>query len=286
MHPSAPPRRGRLVAAIVVSLSLHSLIGLAWLTSRDPATTGGPGVNVVVDGPDLRETVVVLLDRRPEPKPKVSVPPTETPKTTPSPLPGSLTRPPEAGVDTASHSAPSPVVPVSLPKSTGPKPIHGKLRSGQTVVYLLDRSSSMGVDGLLARAVATLKASLDQLGPDVRFQIVAYNSGTTSLASEPVPAIPANAERAAAWLQDLIAEGASDHKAGFHEALRCRPDLVVLLTDADDLEWRDVRAINAMLRTPVVIWAAVFGGPRPAADSPLAGLVNRTGGSVQYVRGE
>jgi len=286
MHPSAPPRRGRLVAAIVVSLSLHSLIGLAWLTSRDTGSTGGPGVNVVVDGPDAHETVLVLLDRRPEPKPKVSIPALEPPKTTPIPLPGSVTRPPEAGVDTASHSAPSPVVPVSLPKSGGPKPIHGKLRSGQTVVYLLDRSSSMGVDGLLGRAVATLTASLDQLSPDVRFQIVAYNSGTKSLTSEPLPSIPANIDRAAAWLKDLTAEGGSDHKTGFHEALGCRPDLVFLLTDADDLEWRDVRAINAMLRTPVVISAAVFGGPRPAADTPLAALVGRTGGSVQYIRGD
>ena len=49
-------------------------------------------------------------------------------------------------------------------------------------MYVLDRSSSMGPDGLLRRAANAVRASLAELGPDTRFQIVAYNAGTTVLA--------------------------------------------------------------------------------------------------------
>ena len=127
------------------------------------------------------------------------------------------------------------------------------------------------------------RASLAELGPDARFQIVAYNGGTTVLATEPLAATPAAVEHAGRWLAQQAAEGRSDHRAGFREALAVRPDELFLLTDADDLEESDVRAIAAMLRTPVRISAAVFGGIRPASGTPLERLVNRTGGSVQYV---
>jgi hypothetical protein len=169
-----------------------------------------------------------------------------------------------------------------LQKSGGPRPIHGKLRAGQTVVYVLDRSASMGIDGLLGRAIGALKASLDQLRPDHRFQIVAYNGGTSRFANEAVLATPGNVARAADWLNELTADGRSDHRAGFKEALSYRPDALFLLTDADDLDWAEVRDIRRMVRTPMVISAAVFGGRRWAAASPLDGLVNRTGGSVKY----
>ena len=286
MHPSRPSGRGRLIAATLVSLSLHALVGLGWLSARGKGPVGGRGIDVRVDGPDDGETVVVLLDRRPAPPPQVATPPPEPPKVAPNPLPGSVTHRPPTGIDVPSHSGPSPVVPASLPKSGGPKPLHGKLRPGQTVVYVLDRSSSMGVDGLLHRAIDALTASLDQLGPDVRFQVVAYNGGTTSLSNDLLPATPANVERAAHWLKGLPAEGQSRHKAGFQEALGWRPDALLLLTDADDLEWAEVRAISGMVRTPVTISAAVVTGRRRTSASPLAGLVNRTGGSVTYLSGD
>jgi hypothetical protein len=189
-------------------------------------------------------------------------------------------------VETASHSGHSPVEPVSSPKSAGPKPLHGGLRAGQTIVYVLDRSASMGVDGLLVRAVAALKASLGQLGPDVRFQIVAYNGGTAVMANEPVSATPGNIQRAIDWMKAVTAEGRSEHRAGFCEALGGRPDILFLLTDADDLDVAEVRAINGMLRTPVVLSAAVFGARPSGSETPLERLVNRTGGSVTYLSGD
>src|SRR5262245_50761803 len=167
MHPSRPSGRGRLVAAIVVSLSLHALVGLGWLSARFSAPGGGVGIVTAVAGPE-DETIVVLLDRRPDP-PRTPDRNPDRPRPEPKQLPDPVVQPSAIGVARPSHSDASPISPVSFPNSAGPKPIHGKLRAGQTVVYVLDRSMSMGVDGLMSRAVASLKASLDQLGPDVRF---------------------------------------------------------------------------------------------------------------------
>src|SRR5205823_10378047 len=47
--------------------------------------------------------------------------------------------------------------------------------SARSVVYLLDRSSSMGESHALARARRELLASLRQLPPTARFQVIPYN---------------------------------------------------------------------------------------------------------------
>jgi Ca-activated chloride channel family protein len=170
-----------------------------------------------------------------------------------------------------------------LPKTGGPRPLHGQLKAGKTIVYVLDRSASMGIDGVLPRAIASLRASLDQLGPDSRFQIVAYNGGTMTFVPQPVVATPDAIGQAGRWLSGLIAEGGSNHVRGFREALAARPDVVFLLTDADDLEASDVRTIAALNRKPARVLAAVFGGIRPAHETPLERLATLTGGSIQYV---
>lgn len=162
--------------------------------------------------------------------------------------------------------------------------MHGKLKAGKSIAYVLDRSSSMGADELLRKAAAAVKASLGQLTPDTRFQVVAYNGGATRLATEPLLATPENVRRAERWLDALTSEGRSDHAAGVREALTGRPDVVFLLTDADDLDEREVRAIRALLRDRVYFVAAVFGSSvRPATETPLERLAAETGGSVRYV---
>jgi hypothetical protein len=141
----------------------------------------------------------------------------------------------------------------------------------------------MGVGGLLKSAVASVRASLAQLGPEVRFQIVAYNGGTSRLSAEVVPADSANVRRAAEWLDGLTAEGRSDHVAGFRDALWFRPDAIFLLTDADDLDEKETRAIRAIMRRPVELNVAIFGGGRKETDTPLERLVRDFGGEVRHL---
>ena len=288
MHRPRPHARGRLVAAIVISLALHALVGVAWLFGPTHGTAGGSSIDDVVNGPDPEGTTIVLRERAPEPIRVEAKPSPEPVPVKPVPLPPAVVEPIISDVGAVRLVGTSPAAPSHLPNSVGSgatggkNALHGK-KTGRTIVYVLDRSASMGPDGLLRRAVEAVLASLDQLGPDTRFQIVAYNGGTSMLAREPVAPSPAARDRAADWLRGLPAEGRSDHRAAFREALSMRPDEVYLLTDADDLEESDVRSVAGLLRTPVRISAAVFGGNRPAAGTPLERLAERTGGEVRYV---
>jgi hypothetical protein len=284
MHSSRPHGRGRLAAAIVVSLSLHALIGLAWFHSRGEPSATGADINVDVDGPEEHDVAFVLRDRpadtAPQPLPPL-IPPSAT--VSPKTLPNVLGPAVEIGPGAITPVRVSPASPPDLPKFGGVRPLHGRPKAGTIVVYVLDRSASMGPDGLLIRAASAVRASLAELGPDTRFQIVAYNSGATPLAPQPLAATTEAKERADRWLATLTAEGGSNHRAGFREAMSARPDQLFLLTDADDLEESDVRAIAALIRTPVRLSAAVLAGHRPAAVTPLERLVGKFNGSVLYV---
>ena len=115
----------------------------------------------------------------------------------------------------------------------------------------------MGPDDLLGKAIASLNASMAQLGSDGRFQIVAYNGGTCQLSRQLILADLENAQRAGRWLDELTAEGSSDHRAGMREALALHPDAIFLLTDADDLDEKETRAIRAIredVRINVGLW--------------------------------
>jgi hypothetical protein len=285
MYRSGPPARGKVIAAVAFSALLHAAAAVGWWATHDRHAVAGPPLATAVDAPDDGETIFVLRDppaERPRPSPPPTADPgaTSPPATLPPTVIGAGPKPPDWGAP--AQPGISPAGHDSLPKSGGPKPLHGALKPGRSVVYVLDRSSSMGPDGLLARAVAAIKASLDQLGPDVRFQIVAYHRTATPLSSESLLATPENVERAGPWLDQLRAEGGSNHVAGMQEGLWLRPDAVFLLTDADDLGETEVRAIAKLMRTPVYLGVAVFGDRHRAGETPLERLVRRCGGAVQY----
>lgn len=284
MHTARSHGRGRVVAAIVVSLSLHGLVGLCWLNGIGIPTAEGTSIVSTVDAPEDREVAFVLREPRSVPPPKVNTPSVQTEPPVPAVLPPTLVRPPSttnAGAITPIGASPQP--PSDLPKFGGAKPLHGRPMAGTTVVYVLDRSASMGPNGLLGRAANAVRASLTELGPDARFQIVVYNGAATMFAVEPKPATPEATESANQWLHGLTAEGRSEHLAGIRQALAVRPTEVFLLTDADDLDDREVRHIATMVRPPVRLTAAVFGSSRSASVTPLERLTTRLGGSVRYI---
>jgi hypothetical protein len=281
MGPSKSSSRKEWLAAIVVSMSLHALIGLAWLGGRHASGPAGTDVGVLVDGPDDHETVFVLRDSPPL-RAASSDPKLSDMASPPRPLPPSVisTAP---GPDSISAAEYSPTEASSSPTTSRANPLHRALKPGKSIVYVIDRSSSMGVDGFLQQAIAAVQASLAQPGLDVRFQIVAYNGGTSELGPELWSANLENESKAARWLGGLTAEGRSNHRAGMLEALRMHPDAVFLLTDADDLEEKEVRAIRALIREPVSLNVAVFGSRRPVGETPLEQLTRDFGGSVRYV---
>lgn len=287
MHPQAPPARRRVIVAVAFSAVLHAAIGLVWWARQEPEAVAGTPSITMVDGPEDGETIFVLRDP-PAPRPRPLPPsvleagPATPPPVVPAsdqgrnpkvPVPGAAAQP---GISPAGHDP--------LPKSARSRSLHGRLKPGQSVVYVLDHSSSMGSDGLLPSAVAAIKASLNELGPEVRFGIIAYNGGTSALGSALLPTTPENVERAGAWMDQLQAEGRSNHVAGVRDGLWLHPDLIILLTDADDLDESEVGGIARLVRTPVRLSVAIFGSQRPATATPLERFVRQIGGTIEYVQ--
>jgi hypothetical protein len=279
MPPSQRVRPGRISLAVAVSLAVHMALALGWLAMRPDGGGSGIEFSTAVDSPDDRELVITLLE------PAATMAPPAKATTPPSTLPPSLMNPASSTstdpVSPAGHSHnPGPA---SLPAAPGGKPLHGKLKAGKSIVYVIDRSSSMGTDGLLRRACQAVKDSLEQLSPESQFGIVAYNGGAINFSNDPLPATAVHVSDAGKWLDELVAEGASDHRAGLREAVACHPNAIFLLTDADDLEEREVRAIRSMLKRPLYLSVAVFGSERPAGETPLERLTGEFGGQVRYV---
>ncbi len=124
--------------------------------------------------------------------------------------------------------------------------MHGALKPGQTVVYVLDSSGSMGAAGKFDAARAALVATLRAQPATVRFQVIVYD-GTAQplLASDGTAphATEANVRAASAKLATLEPRGKSNHLVAVRAALDFRPDVIVLLTDADDLSAAALKSV-------------------------------------------
>jgi hypothetical protein len=284
MLPSRSSSRGKIALALGVSLGLHALGALAWLSTRGENTGGPVGFSTNAETP-ADEFVVTFLDppkrefvvqpkTKPVVKPPEPLPPVEDVPPRPGPGPGAM--PP---------SVPSPTAPESLSPPARPSRILGGKAPTGTVVFVIDRSSSMGIDGMLSRAVAEAVAAVGQLDGKTRFQVVAYNGGASTAPGDLKTLSPETRTGVERWLQTLTAEGRSDHVAGIREALACQPTHVFLLTDADDLDEREAAALNGMLRRTATLDVVVFGaaGVRAASETPLERLVRANGGSVRYL---
>jgi hypothetical protein len=154
------------------------------------------------------------------------------------------------------------------------------------VVYVVDRSGSMGAHGQLVVARHELQASLNRLAPEVRFQVVAYNRGAETLGgtNELLPATEENKHRAVRFLESLAAEGGTDHGLALHRALLFQPDVIYFLTDADDLNSEQVHALTRLNHGRAAIHAIELNGTnRDRADMPLHVLARENGGRYQAV---
>lgn len=111
---------------------------------------------------------------------------------------------------------------------------NGTKMSGRRFVFILDRSQSMGGDGLgvLYQAQRELTAAVNQLQPNHEFQIVAYHSRTVTVSERRMlTASDKNKALVKPFMERLAAFGATEHSYGINAGLAFRPDSVVLLTD-------------------------------------------------------
>jgi hypothetical protein len=160
----------------------------------------------------------------------------------------------------------------------------------KTIVYVVDRSASMGLNGCLAAAKRELRASLDQLPSSARFQIIVYNRSAAMLRinghSGLVSATSDNKRCVASLLEEIPAEGGTEHLQAVRQALALRPDVIYFLTDAADLRAEQIRAITALNHGRCVIHTIELGrAPGGSSDSPLAALARENQGCYKCLGG-
>jgi hypothetical protein len=127
---------------------------------------------------------------------------------------------------------------------------YGVTASCRSVVFVVDRSLSMGLSGALREAKQETAACLERLPPDAAFQVILYNrhaeplrvNGSTDL----LLAEPANVSEVKRRIDNLRAEGATDHLRALKEAIHLKPDAIFVVTDADGLTQEGVDALTRM----------------------------------------
>lgn len=159
------------------------------------------------------------------------------------------------------------------------------------IVYVVDRSSSMGLNSALECVKRELLRSLARLPADVQFQVVLYNRRAEALAfgAAPalVPATEANKQKAAVQLQTVNPEGSTDHLAALRLALSYEPDVIYFLTDADDLTPAQVRTVTQLNRGRSAIHTIELTTANlNRLDMPLQVLARSNRGTYRVVSGE
>jgi hypothetical protein len=178
--------------------------------------------------------------------------------------------------------------------AVGGTSLFGIPTAGRRIVYVFDRSTSMG-GGLyspLSLAKAELQASLDRLTEADQFQIVFYNSSPTPFMLAPqqpprlVRATRSNQNLARGYIGSIIADGGTAHEEALVLALKMGPDTVFFLTDADEpvLNSGQLARIAGFCRGRVVLHAIEFGrGPSLGGDNFLKRIAQQNRGEYTYV---
>ncbi len=164
----------------------------------------------------------------------------------------------------------------------------GTKERAQSFLYVIDRSHSMNNRGAINLAKRELLASLEQLPPEADFGVLFYNekiigfpdpTGVTSLMSATLN----NKGRLERTLQEIVADGATNHVDALLAGIDLKPEVIFFLTDADRMQdWEAEKLIRAA--GPIRIQAIEFGlGPDLGVVVPLRTLATSTGGSYRYV---
>jgi hypothetical protein len=157
-------------------------------------------------------------------------------------------------------------------------------------VFLIDRSHSMGSEGLgaIAAAQAELLAALEKLESNHSFQIVAYNQSPTYLRSRKLIPVDDDSRQAGRdFLATLAAFGATDHERAIISAMQLKPDVMYLLTDGDPVLTAGQRKrIREESGGRTTICCIQFGRIRPddeATRTALEALARENRGSYAFI---
>lgn len=287
------PRAAARWRGWLISVALHGLAaGLIALSVRPGPRAPGGGLSdtratdqeitiTVWDEPvqvGPKQIKPILIEPPTTLAPADSLPPLRPVPRTPNPPAPAVTQTPSAASNANVRPAaynPSPSAPAAT--GAGGTGMASRLpvsAAAKSVVFVLDRSASMGVDDRMAIARREILASLSRMPSGTRFQVVAYNSTceTLTLAGKRdlVALSPQTLAELAAALEHLTPEGGNDHLPALQQAMWMQPEVVCLLTDADDLTTDMVRAVREFNRGRCVIHAVTIGSAPRLAMQTLA----------------
>ena len=120
---------------------------------------------------------------------------------------------------------------------------------GSSVVFVIDRSASMGLEGRLERACTELQASLQRLPPTARFQVIAYHRHPAGARRQWIAAGDGGIH-SVSNCRGGSAQGRRRHRSHkrLRAALAMQPDVICFLTDDDELTPEQVREITRLNR--------------------------------------
>jgi hypothetical protein len=275
--PAGAPRRRLSVECTVVE---GCTLGLAPLPGPHPRP-GLPGGDVrLIDPPDYPVSVLPDHAQPPPPPPRGAAA-----KGPPAGAAPAAVRPPPPGAGGGSVAGP--------PTGAGPGGGGGRPALFPTpagagrVVYVIDHSVSMGLNGSLRLALRELLDSLSRLPDGTQFQVVLYNHRPDTLYIHhrfdlAVLDAAARADVARA-VANLTATGGSDHRSALEQALKFRPDVLYLVTDGAELSAAEVLALTRLNQGRAAIHAVELGRRGRPADSPLRALANSNRGTYRCV---
>ena len=291
--------------AIFLSVLLHGALG--WAFWSLPASHLRPDVRVVqldTRAEGSAELSVTLVE--PSPKPLPVKPTVEATKPEPAPLGFSVSDDHSTKTNSGSEEQDDHHPEQTNPGTgtTGPAAVKGAVGSGhdgsgeagtsffqistqaKSVIYVIDRSASMGLNGSFDLAKQELIASLERLPAETQFQVIAYNRTAEPLRidgrSDLVLATGEHKKRVAELLGDLYAEGGTSHLPALMRAISLKPEVIFFLTDADDLRPEQLRAVAMSNRERSVIHAVELGGRR-RQDNLLRKLAEENHGVYRSV---
>src|SRR5262249_10950430 len=117
--------------------------------------------------------------------------------------------------------------------------LFGVPTGASSIVYVIDRSTSMGLSGKLSHAKQELFESVRRLSPDARFQIILFNRSIEMFSINNgaclLPATIENKRMVGDFLRLVLAEGGTLPLPALKRALALKPDVIFFLSDAEAL---------------------------------------------------
>jgi von Willebrand factor type A domain len=316
--PPEPPKGAPDVgSALLLSLGIHVLVGLLFwhglITRQNEDRAASRIIDTRVQKPGMEvEVCLRLLDSPKQGLRRASTQPAVTdPSKTPGVAGAESSKPRQGHQDSplfAGASKTQPHPPETAVSSRGehlPGGSQGASVQGtgagdgtarffdigtlaKSVVYVIDRSVSMGPNGGLAKAKQELLVSLQGMSDQTQFQIIIFNRSVELLSVAPPTGLLAatneNKQRAAEFLRSIQPEGGTLPVPALKRALALKPEVIFFLSDGGDWVDRQVQEVISINHGHSVIHVVDFGGAtRDQLNEPLRVLASKNQGEYRAV---